>query len=138
MTNQELAQGLVNAKFATDATLHSSQMVPVNPTTAKEFIEKTTDAMLESKDAVVGGSTDAITSTGVHNIALTDNTTIPRQRQSSQRLGSSLSPRPGSSPGPSALIPTWTSLSQLRDQLPTLPLDALPTTLWMCHRYNDR
>ena len=134
MTNQELAQGLVNAKISTDPTLHPSQIDPIKPkpTTAKNVTE-TEKGVLESRDAMVDGSNDAFTTVDA----------TPRQRQSpqpvrEQRPNSTQNPRPGSSPGPSALIPTWTSLSQLRDQLPTLPLDALPTTLWMCHRYNDR
>ena len=48
---------------------------------------------------------------------------------------STSSPRSGPrSHAPAPLVPTFTSLPQLRDQFPRLPLAALPAVLWTCHR----
>ena len=156
VTDQELQQqGFANTKIATNpTTFHPNQSGQIKPPTiCSEIIggteeTKTTNMMMIipqlSIDAVVRGSTDDIITNiningdDVKNIVNLTNNDSPRQRQSSLESpsGASLRPRPspGASPGPSALIPTWTSLSQLRDQLPLLPLDAIPTTLWMCHR----
>ena len=123
VTDLELRQGLERSRVETGSVSDTNTVTE-------------TTTMTEARTGVEAGTSNCPSSSPEPGLGRSPGPDSPPHPSSSIRPSPSPSPRssPRASPGPSALIPAWTTLARLRDQLPSLPLDALPTTLWMCHR----